>query len=148
LAISGDRQLVAANSGKDSITLWELATGKEVRRIMQPHAERSISPFLMAITFSPDGKYLLAGQSERTRQQSQLALYLFEVGPGKAIHRYGQPNEGARHLSVEPPLAAFSPDGKRVTLVESGRIDRDASIQVCIWEVDTGKELRQLRAPP
>jgi WD40 repeat protein len=54
VAISRDGKTLATGSWDGTVRLWEVATGKEVRRLAFPGAAGSLA-------FSPDGKTLAAG---------------------------------------------------------------------------------------
>jgi WD40 repeat protein len=106
-----------------SIKFWDLATGKELRRIEVPgNAEVS------AVAVAPGGKTLAYGAGDVVR--------LCAAETGKEIHELKAP--GGAHALL------FSPDGK--TLAVQGRNQK-----VHLWETTSGKELRQLggseRAP-
>ena len=66
LAISPDGRMLATGGLNDitekhpvSILLWDIATGKEVRRLASPHIVPSVA-------FSPDGKWLAAASIDKT----------------------------------------------------------------------------------
>ncbi len=95
--------------------IWEIETGKEVRRFAR--SSRVSSPF----AFSPDGRYLLAESGNNTTR-------LWEVETGNAVRQFiGHSILGS---------VAVSPDDK---FVLTGNLDGTAQL----WEVETGKEARQ-----
>lgn len=152
---SADGRLLAcstsAEMGKDSpLTVWDLATGKEVYR--ETH-----DSWVMA-RFSPDGKHLAVGR--------RVHLALVEATSGKLVRTF--PVTGAS-------LMAFSPDGRTLVVghgnsvsqwdVASGRVlDSSANPRRNVnalrfdaagkrllgqadnfiaWDATTGKELHQ-----
>jgi uncharacterized delta-60 repeat protein len=92
--------------------VWEAANGKEATQLTH-------DGFVEAIVFSPDGKYVAIGSSDKT-------VCVWEVSTGKELARM---LHDSRVLSI-----AFSSDGKYVV---SGSDDKTARV----WEVITGKEV-------
>ncbi len=154
-AFSADGLLLAAggydsDGGKYYVRLWEVATGKELRRFA---AGRSGT---RSLAFSPDAKMLAGGGDD-------AQLRLWDVNNGTELHKL--PPDGYRIRSV-----AFSPDGTTVAAAgdslrlyepatgkETVRIDRKASGlyfsadgkallgavmgSICRWDPATGRQL-------
>ena len=116
LAFSPDSKLLAST---DNGRLWDVATGKEVRRL------QGLLPWWppggTAVAFSPDGKQLVAGDN---------AIRTWDVATGKELHQ-----AKAAASSVE---AIISPDGRRVVTTCSDGVIR-------IWDPLTGRQIRQLQ---
>jgi WD40 repeat protein len=87
------KSLAANNSAIDAVHLWDVETGKELKRIAVPKA------YCMA--FSSDGKRLAIGGYE------ERAVRVFDVESGKELRKYD--GHTASLLSV-----AYFPDGKRI----------------------------------
>jgi WD40 repeat protein len=115
LTYSADGKLLASGGvdGKDknSIRIWDVAAGKELRRCALPKDEPPI-----CLAFSPDAAHLAAVIEEDD-------MHIFDVASGKPVHRL-------RHYW--PSRVAYSPDGKTLTSV------RGPSIR--LWDAATGKE--------
>jgi WD40 repeat protein len=111
-----------------SIRLWDVMTGKEVRRF-EGHTKS-----VRSVAFSPDGRQALSGSDDQT-------LRLWEVKTGKEIRQF------KGHSSTIWSVA-FSPDGRHV-LSGSGAIDgvekRAIDCAARFWEVKTGKEIAQFK---
>jgi WD40 repeat protein len=110
------------------LKLWDVASGKELRRF-EGHV---IQP--LAAAFSADGKlFAAAGIGSRNARN---AVPVWEVATGKPVAR----------LPADTPqlhTVAFSPDGKRLA---TGGYDRT----VTVWDLATGKPagaLPQFPAP-
>jgi RNA polymerase sigma factor (sigma-70 family) len=119
IALSPNGKLIASAGGPavSVLTLWDAATGKEVRRL-DGHAG-----WLLAAAFSPDGKVLASAGHE-------WEVYLWDIATGKQMRRLVGHQAGIRAL-------AFSADGKTLATASD-----DGSAR--LWEWATGKELRRL----
>lgn len=143
IAFSADGKLMATGGyanekGNYFARLWEVETGKELRRFM--HGEKGYG--IGSLTFSPDGKTLAT-----LGTQGRVFLRLFDVETGK--ERRAFPTDG--ELRPSPGSVAFSPDGRTVAAAltsihlydtatgeERLRIDRRANI---LHFTDDGKTL-------
>jgi WD40 repeat protein len=139
LAFSPDgRILVSADRGwlkrkiPSTIILWDVASGKELRRISNPRPT-----ILPPITFSPDGKMFTSGSAGQ-------GLILWEVATGKERIRWIDSR-------TYPLCLAFSPDGN---MLATGNVDlappssRDPESTdrtIRLMDVFTGKEVCQFK---
>ncbi len=116
LAYSPDGKTIAAcGKGGSALTLWDAATGKELRRF-------SIYNQLNELAFSPDGKLIA------TTDNSDC--FLWEVATGEQVQRLRGHQKVIRGF-------AFSPDGKQLAT-------ESADGTVRLWDPSTGKEQRQI----
>jgi WD40 repeat protein len=133
--------IVSANS----LTLWDTATGKEVRRIGLPG-----QPFVVGFAFAPDGRAVATENSDGT-------VTLWEVASGKERARLGQaavvPNPTSRRamflrsarlrayggypVAPAQPTIAFAADGRTLSV-------RGPDQSVRVWDVVAGKEVVRL----
>jgi WD40 repeat protein len=112
----------------DTLRLWEVATGKEVRRFIEPPVcygdhicePQGHSPLVESVAFSPDGRFALSGGLE--------GLMLWDVATGGEVRKFS-----GDLVSINS--VAFSPDG-RFALTGGGPL-------MALWEVATGDELRR-----
>lgn len=123
LAFSADdRTLALVSSRYDSkniLTLWDLHSGRELHTL-DAHAGG-----VLAAAFSPDGKWLATGGSDRTAK-------VWDVASGQTLRTFG-----GHPLPVGS--VAFSPDGR--TLASGG------GNLVKLWDVSDGHELHTLGHP-
>jgi WD40 repeat protein len=97
-----------------SVRLWDVATGKELRKF-DGHTDQ-----VLGVAFTPDGKHLVSASGDRT-------LRAWEAQGGKELRKLEGHTKGVWGLAV-------SPDGKRVA---SGGWDGT----VRLWDFESGKEL-------
>lgn len=126
LAFSPDGRLLAAGGDDAGIRVWNLSTGEEIVRL-EAAAQRDRGSTqqgsISALSFSPDGGELAAGNADHTCTIWDLATR--ETVSVLHGHSYAvtsvrfQPNDGER-------------------LVATGSLDHS----IKIWDVATGRELR------
>lgn len=157
------KQAVVTGGG---VIVYELQTGKELRRVMELQFARN------ALALSRDGKYFLTGH------QQDRVVRLGEVATGKEVRAFeGHTAPGVHGVAFSPDESlvasggddgtlriwdaksakelrrcegitdrvrclAFSPDGKRIA---SGHYGPGSAFLVLLWEADTGKELRSFK---
>ncbi len=117
VAFSADGELLASGFEDQSIRLWNVATGREVRTLIG-HTEEVTS-----VAFSPDGSLLASGSDDDT-------ITLWDVDAGSKAHVLTGHASSVRSV-------AFSSDGR---LLVSGSSDETLKL----WDVNAGAEMRTL----
>lgn len=131
-AANRDGDPFSCNEG--TIRLWDLPSGREKATFWQSGRRKSGSGFsdvlnwVSALVFSPDGKYLVAGD--------QRGYRVWELSTGK------------EHLCLEDGFshsgAVFSPDGKILAVPANGLRERNNGVRLV--EVATGREVTRFPA--
>jgi WD40 repeat protein len=118
ISLSPDGRTLATASRDQAMRLWDMTTGRELRRL--PGHEGS----LRSVAFSPDGKVLA------TVVSPPRVLRLWDVATGRQLLRLQGPFPWLGHV-------AFSPDGRTVAAAGDNH-------RIALWEATTGRPLRQL----
>jgi WD40 repeat protein len=117
VAFSPDGKLLASAGNDQTIKLWDVATGAELRTLV------GHSFFVLSVAFSPDSRIVASGSYDKT-------IKLWDVATGKELRTLRGHLHGVKSI-------AFSPDGR---LLASGGYDKT----IKIWDVATGNVLRTL----
>jgi WD40 repeat protein len=133
ISLDGKRAVSCSGypQGDATVRLWDVASGKEVRRlnadrlpVLPAHAElANPSGEVWTVAFSPDGRHVLFGGANGV-------LGLWSVHDGAVVRRF------VGHKGVVHGVA-ISRDGK---LGLSGGADRT----VRLWDMGTGKEIQRM----
>jgi len=136
-----DKQLLTA-SYDHSMKLWNAADGKLVREFKgfkEKEFEKGHHDGVFSTVFSPDGKFIASGSSDRT-------VKLWNVGDGTVVRDFVNPNVSAASTLPGPPPAhpgwvysvRFTSDGKH--LVSAGNAPRGRGY-LAVWSVADSKLL-------
>jgi RNA polymerase sigma factor (sigma-70 family) len=116
LAFSPDGKLLASAGIADPIRLWDVASGKELRRLERTQKEIGRTRDVFRVCFSPDGRTLASAECDGV-------VWLWETATGQKRRRLAGHQRSVFH-------AAFAADGR--TLVSSG-----ADTTALVWDVLT-----------
>jgi RNA polymerase sigma factor (sigma-70 family) len=125
IVFAPDGKAVASASGRGSVVLHELATGKRLRSF--PDASDPPARGVHGFAFAPDGKTWAASVGGRR-------VCVWEAATGKQVRQFDFTQGQVCYLT-------FSHDGR--TLAGAGE---QHSVQV--WDVGAGKELGRIAHPP
>lgn len=128
IAISADQKWIATAGGESAVLLHAFATGELQQKLANENQPPSLGA-ARAIAFSPDGKYLAAGEVQN--------LVIYEVATGKLVKVFPSSSGGADEI-------VWSQDGKQLTTVhgsyiqsEPGRADESVYPHVAQWRMET-----------
>lgn len=122
LSFSPDGQTLASSSYDNTIKIWHVASGRELRTLTSVPSYDSAHA--VALSFSPDGKTLATATGIPAR------ISLWDIGTGKEQKRFGD-NGFVAYSSI-----AYSPDGKRLAT----GVDKN----ILLWDAETGQKVQTL----
>ena len=118
VAVTPDGRRVASGASDNTLRVWDLASGIELRRL-EGHSDE-----VMAVAMTPDGRRAVSGSRDHT-------LRVWDLESGIELHRL----EGH---SGDVMAVAMTPDGQRAVSGAS-----DSTLRV--WDLESGIELRCLK---
>ena len=134
VAWSPDGTQVATGGILDmTVSIWDPSTG----RLLRTHTDRPGS--VMALAYSPDGRFLAAGRGFVARTKDRTAVDIWEARTGALVRSLRGPMHPTTG-SMDVFAMAFSPDGAHLVAGYMG--------SVLIYDVKTGGTARTLPVPP
>jgi WD40 repeat protein len=117
-------------TGSNTVTLWDVATGKQVRFLEKRSGDYQIVT-MNALTFSPDGRFLAGLGADNV-------IRIWDVATGTLLHTLGG------YLSTVHTLT-FSPDS-RLLVTGSGYTTFHfwTAYTIRIWDVQSGVSVKEL----
>jgi WD40 repeat protein len=115
VTFSPDGQFILSGSYDNTIKLWEVSTGQEIRTFV------GHSHYVNAIALSPDSQFVLSGSADQTLKLWELAT--------------GQVNGSVKEQSIYVYSVTFSPNGQFA-------LSGSAAQTLKLWDVSTGQAIR------
>jgi WD40 repeat protein len=129
VAFSPNGKVLVSGANDNSLRVWDVETGKELRRIQ---AERNI----LSVAFSPNGKCFASAElnyPDSTKNNSCLIRF-WQVETGKLLRQVEEEE------SYSMAGIVFSPDGKLLAWAGNTGMIR-------LWDVDTGQQVLRWQGP-
>jgi WD40 repeat protein len=135
IAISADGKMLACGGVDGGVHLWDVAAGKELRKIEIGDFPNGVAE----MAFAPDGKMLAL-------RSYDSSIRLFEVPGGKKIRDLEKKADNANAAAFyggEQSLA-FTPDGKILVSTKGENANGKQVWHLILHDTTTGKELRRI----
>ena len=118
VAYSPDERMAISGGRDNSLILWDLDTGEQIRTFTG-HTD-----WIYDVAFSPDGRYVVSASQDRT-------LILWDVETGEMVRQFEGHDDTVTSV-------AFSPDGSQIL---SGSYDGT----LILWDVETGAIIHRMK---
>jgi WD40 repeat protein len=128
LVLSPDGLELASCTAQGDVLLWDTQSGAKLRTLTGGASE---------MCFTPDGRLLTGGGGN---------LQLWQAGSGRELFAFTPPPlDPSQSLTpkVSYWMAAFSPDGRWLAASVSDIRNNSVVFRLCVWEVASGRLLRQ-----
>jgi RNA polymerase sigma factor (sigma-70 family) len=139
VVVPGGKQLLAL-SRYDAISLWDAATGAEIRRFEAPRSRTAedgytAAAWIQSFALSPDGKTLAMGINDNSNSKFGCPIILFDFATGDKLGDWLAPRKNLR-----------SPTNGCLTFLTPKLLASvNADAVVYLWDVTRRREVRQLQ---
>ncbi|MBE9104817.1 serine/threonine protein kinase [Nostoc cf. edaphicum LEGE 07299] len=120
-----NRGILASGSWDNTIKLWDVKTGKEIRTLT------GHTNWVNSVTFSPDGKFLASGSADCT-------IKLWQVHTGIEIQTFTGHSDPVSSVTYSPRTPATNSQDRQ--LIASGSND----YTIKLWQIYTGRNIYTL----
>jgi WD40 repeat protein len=124
VALSADVALAATAEVNGTLRVWDVKTGKELRRL------EASADATRCLAFAPEGSRLLCGYKGAGNDG---VIRLWDAAGGKELRVF-------KGHAQEVTAVAFLPSGR-------GFVSASADGTLRVWDVESGKELRRMEHP-
>ena len=131
IAFSRDSRLIAAAGGDNSVTVWDVMSGRELQRLAGSQGTVMASIGIYFLAFTPDNRLVTVSD----------ALRVWDVSTGGILRTLDLGQEAMSGFNGTDGSIALSPDGTQLLLSEG----YDPEIKFI--DLDSGREVRKVKVP-
>jgi WD40 repeat protein/uncharacterized caspase-like protein len=131
IAFTRDSRLVAAAAGDNSVTVWDVMSGRELQRFAGTQGTMMAAVGIYFLAFTPDNRLVTVSDAVR----------VWDVTAGRELRKLDLGSEAASGFNGRDGSMALSPDGSQLVLSEGF----DPEIKVI--DLNSGREVRRVKVP-
>src|SRR5262249_32204649 len=131
IAFSRDGRLVATAGGDNSVTVWDVMSGRELQRLAGSQGAMMASMGIYFLTFTPDNRLVTVSD----------ALRLWDVSTGQPLSTVNLGTEAMSNFNGTEASMTLSPNGTQLLLSEG----YDPEIKFI--DLNSGREARRVKVP-
>ena len=130
-AFSRDSRLIATAAGDNSITVWDVMSGRELQKLTGSQATVMAAIGVYFLAFTPDNRLVTISDAVR----------VWDVSTGRELRKLDLGSEAAAGFNGRDGTMTLSPDGTQLLLSEG------ADPEIKVIELNSGREVRRIKVP-
>jgi WD40 repeat protein len=130
-AFSRDSRLIATAGGDNSVTVWDVMSGRELQRFAGSQGTIGGSIGIYFIAFTPDNRLVTMSDAGR----------VWDVSTGRELNTLSLGSEAVAGFNGIDGSMTLSPDGTQLLLSEG------ADPEIKVIDLSSGREVRRVRVP-
>ena len=131
IAFSRDSRLIATTAGDNSVTVWDVMSGRELQKLAGSQGTMMASMGVYFLAFTPDSRLVTVSDAVR----------VWDVSTGRALQSLSLAAEAGAGFNGADGSMTLSPDGAQLLLSEGS----DPEIKVL--DLNSGREARRVKVP-
>jgi WD40 repeat protein/uncharacterized caspase-like protein len=133
VAFSRDSRLIAASGGDDSVTVWDVNSGRELHKLGGGSQGSMMAPMgVYFIAFTPDNRLVTIGGAVR----------VWDLSTGRELSTFAAAMAGVAGFNGSDSGLTLSPDGTQLLLITT-----DVDPEVRFMDLASGREVRRVKLP-
>ena len=130
VAFSRDNRLVAASAGDNSVTVWDVLSGREVQKLAGAQSTVLAAMGVYFIGFTPNNQVVTVSD----------AIRVWDLATGRELRTLEAGMQAISGLNGADGGVTLSPDGTQLLIVSDDR-------EVRIVDLGSGREVRRVKLP-
>jgi WD40 repeat protein/uncharacterized caspase-like protein len=130
VAFSRDNRFVAASAGDNSVTVWDVMSGREVQRLAGAQSTVLAAMGVYFIGFTPNNQLVTVSD----------AIRVWDLATGRELRTLESDMQEISGLNGSDGGVTLSPDGSQLLIVSDDR-------EVRILDLGSGREVRRVKLP-
>lgn len=130
VSFSRDNRLVAASAGDNSVTVWDVMSGREVQKLAGAQGTVMAAMGVYFIGFLPDNRLVTVSD----------AIRVWDLATGRELRSLESSLQAISSLNGSDGGVTLSPDGTQLLIVCEDR-------EIRILELGSGREVRRVNLP-
>ena len=129
IAFSRDNRFIATAAGDNSVTVWDVMSGRELQRLAGSQGSMMSSIGVYFLAFTPDNRLVTVSDAAR----------VWDVSTGRELSTLNLGTEAMSGFNGYDGSMTLTPDGTQLLLSESG----DSEIKLV--DLNSGREVRRVK---
>ena len=132
IAFSRDSRLIAASGSDNSVTVWDVTSGRELQKLSGSQGSMMAALGVYYIAFTPDNRLVTVGDAAR----------VWDVSTGRELQTFQSELQAMAGFNGSDGGMTISPDGAQLLLLTD-----NSAPEVRVLDLSSGRELRRIKIP-
>jgi WD40 repeat protein/uncharacterized caspase-like protein len=132
IVFSRDNRLIAVGAGDNSVTVWDVLSGRELQRLAGTQGTMMAAMGVLFLGFTPDNRLVTVSD----------AIRVWDVSAGRELRTLESGTEAMSGFNGVDGGMTLSPDGAQLLLLT---VEADAEVRIV--DLNNGRDVRRVKIP-